>query len=241
MPSLLSRVGIGAAKVDTVLADAVVVPGQTITAKVNVEGGSTAQEIDAINLILATVYKSEDGIGVGILSQQRANEAFTIEPGETRSLDVEIEIPYATPLTIGQTRVWLRTALDVDWSLDPGDNDQIKVEPDARMRALLEAIEQLGFGLYDAQCKQVRSGFNTAFAQELEFKPRGGDYAGRVNELEVVIRPAADHVEVLLEVDARMGGVGGLLGGEIEQKRRIRFADAEVGSIRELIKAQLPN
>lgn len=241
MSSLLSRIGIGAAKVDTVLKQETVIPGQNVEASIHVEGGSTAQDVDAINLVLATMYKTDEGTGMGLLSQQRANKSFTIEPGETRSFDVEIVVPYETPLTVGHTRVWLRTGLDIDWSLDPGDDDQLQVKPDKRVTALFGAIEQLGFGIHDAECKQVLSGFKTSFAQELAFKPRGGNYAGRVNELEVVVRPEADHVEALLEVDARLGGLGGMLGGEIEQKRRIRFTGTDVDAIREQIKAQLPS
>lgn len=239
MPSLFSRLGIGAAAVDTVLDKQRAAPGETLDAKVHVKGGKEAQEIGRIELFLATQYRTDEGMGVGLLSQQYANEAFTIEPGQERAFDVQVAIPYEAPLTLGHTRVWLRTELAVDWALDPNDDDQLQIVPDARVAALLEAVDRLGFRLYDAECKQAMHGFTMGFAQELEFRPAGGAYQGRINELELVIRPQATHVDVTLDVDARMKGIGGLLGAETSNYAHLQFSEPNVEAIQQQLAAQL--
>lgn len=239
MPSLFSRLGIGAAEVDTVLDKQTATPGETLDAKVHVKGGKEAQDIGRIELFLATMYRTEEGTGVGLLSQQHANEAFTIEPDQERTFDVQVTVPYQAPLTLGHTKVWLRTELAVDWSLDPNDNDQLQIVPDQRVAALLQAVERLGFRLYEAECKQALHGFTMGFAQELEFKPADGPYRGRINELEMVIRPEADHVEVALDVDARMKGIGGLLGAESSNYARLQFSEPDVDAIQQQLSAHL--
>lgn len=239
MTSVLSRIGIGAAKVETILNQNAAAPGDQIGATVHVEGGNEAQDIDAINLVLMTTYRTDDGVSIGVLSSQKANEAFTIKPGEKKAFDVRVAIPRQTPLTIGRTNVWLRTGLDIEWALDPRDQDQLQIVPNPHMQTLFEAVENLGFDLHEAECKQVLSGFNLTFAQELEFKPKRGPYAGHINEIELVMQPGEHSMDVRMEVDARMSGIGGLLGGETESKRGFSFNELDRESVEKQVEACL--
>ncbi|MGR5488610.1 sporulation protein, partial [Vibrio alfacsensis] len=56
--------------------------------------------------------------------------AFTIEPGETRDFEVELDVPWNTPVTIGDSKVWLETGLDIALAADPTDKDMLTVRPD---------------------------------------------------------------------------------------------------------------
>ena len=54
---LLASVGIGQAKVDTILFDEVVEPGGILTGEIQIQGGQVDQEIDKIDLCLRTRAK----------------------------------------------------------------------------------------------------------------------------------------------------------------------------------------
>ncbi|MFB6072801.1 MAG: sporulation protein [Halobacterium sp.] len=205
MKDVLSRVGIGAATVDTILPETVTA-GDSVDATVRVEGGDTEQDVESVYFALCTEYRTEESARKGVVSKSRLAESFTIAPGETREFETEIEIPRDTPVSVGRTRVWVETGLDVDWALDPDDTDYLDVQPGSREAAVLDALEDLGFAVrkgHPVESDRLFSG--QRFVQEFELVPRSGPFAGAVDELELVTTPGEDGVGCLLEVDQRGG------------------------------------
>ncbi|WP_435358354.1 sporulation protein [Haloarchaeobius sp. DFWS5] len=207
MKKILSSVGIGAANVDTILPKTTVNPGETVEATVEIEGGSTEQEIDDIYFALMTRYKTDDGYRDAVIDKFHVGHDFTIGEGERREETVDIRVPYSTPVTMGNVKVWLKTGLDIDWAVDPKDTDYIDVQPGDRMNTLFDAVEGLGFSFYKADVEKASFGHSQPFIQEFEFKPRGGEFRGKLDELEVICSPSQNAVQVYLEIDRR----GGLL------------------------------
>jgi len=203
MKDVLSRVGIGAATVDAIVPETVTA-GDTVDVTVHVEGGETAQEVDGIYFALCTTYKTEESSRTGVVSEARLSESFTVEAGEEREFETEIEIPRDTPISVGRTKVWVETGLDIDWALDPDDTDYVEVEPSAYEAAVFDALEDLGFAVHEAQPVESEQFFaDDRFVQELEFVPRSGPFAGQVDEIELVTHPSERGVGCLLEVDKR--------------------------------------
>lgn len=81
--------------------------------------------------------------------------AFAIRPGERKEAPFSFRLPLNTPVTIGRTKIWLATGLDIANAVDPTDNDYIRVVPNSGMSAILTAIEDLGFRLREAECEQA--------------------------------------------------------------------------------------
>jgi len=228
MKEFLTRIGIGAAKVDTVLPKRRYRLGETVDARVDVTGGSAAQQVDDIYLAVMTRYHTDDSHGDGVIAKFQMAESFTIEPGEERSFETSFAVPWSTPLSLGGTRVWIKTGLDVDWALDPKDKDTIQVEPDDRVDALLEAMDRLGFHMRSAKVERGGYRYQQPFVQEIEFKP---DRRGKLKEVELLIFPDDSEVDVVVEVDRKMGGLAGALGGETERKRKLTYTDADPDAI----------
>ncbi len=231
MKKMLSRIGIGAAVVDAVLPKASFELGETFEVEVTVHGGAVDQEIQGIDLALLTIYKSNDTYSTGIIEKVQSRQAFTIAPGEKKSFVVPLTIPYHSPLSLGSTKVWLKTGLDIEWSLDPKDKDDLEVLPDDRMRALFDAVQSLGFTLRYAHCESGGLKFTRPFVQELAFLPSASELRGRVNEMELICDCSKRQVNVLVEVDRRIGGLLGVLGGELESKNRYSFTEPNVAAI----------
>ncbi|WP_433631527.1 sporulation protein [Halomicrococcus sp. NG-SE-24] len=239
MKEVLSRVGIGSATVDTVLPTTTLTAGESVDAEVHVEGGSTDQEVDAIYFALLTRYETDDSTRTGVVDKFRVADPFTIEAGERRTFAVTIDVPRDTPVTVGRTNVWLETGLDIDWAVDPDDEDPLQVAPGPRLATVFDALESLGFTVRTAECEAAPGGlFSGSFVQEIEFVPRSGPFSGRLDELEVVPRPTADSLEVGLEVDRR-GGLLSEMSDLDERLTRLRFTDESADEVERRLREEI--
>lgn len=151
----LASFGIGSAKVDSVLQQEVLYPGQSVKVTIHVYGGATEQAIDNIELKLCCRYIAEVASDRGQQQGQQIRRvphthtlaswslpyAFTIEAGETRDFQIELEVPWNTPVTIGDAKVWLETGLDIAMALDPTDKDILTVRPDPLMDGYLMLLK----------------------------------------------------------------------------------------------------
>ncbi|WP_135303214.1 sporulation protein [Haloarcula amylovorans] len=219
MKDVLSRIGIGSARVDTILPSSTVCAGDSVDAEVHVEGGSTDQDIDAIYFALETEYRTEEGYADAIVDKWRLTDPFTIEADDERRFETTIDVPRRTPVTVGSVSVEIETGLDISMAVDPEDEDRIEVRPTERLQAVFDALENLGFSLRSSSC-QARPGniFSTSarFVQEFEFRPQHGEFSGEVDEVEII--PVYDDggLTVHMEVDRR----GGLLSEAMDVDER---------------------
>lgn len=213
--NLLASVGIGAAKVDTRLSKNSVVPGEILEGEVYIRGGDVAQDIDDIYLKLITEYKREINDSTVyeecVLLNYRLLERFSIQAKEELVVPFSLPLPYEIPLTLGKTKVYIRTGLDIKLAINPRDRDVIEVKPHPLMQRVLQAIENLGFHLHQVECEETQHFGNTyPFVQEFEFRPTG-NYRQSLDELEIIFRLKPDELEVFLEIDKRARGLKGWL------------------------------
>lgn len=197
MGQLLSRLGIGAATVDTLLPGTELTPGETVEATVEIDGGEAAQEIDAIYFALLTRDAGEDRL----IDQFRLTDPFTLPAGERRTISQPVTIPPWTPITRGGRRVWLKTGLDVSWAVDPDDEDDIEVVPGPYVEALLGAIDQLGFDDRGSTLREPDWLGDRPFAQAFRFEPGARAYREDLDELTVVCVPRDSELKTVIEID----------------------------------------
>ncbi|MDS0260849.1 sporulation protein [Haloarcula sp. S1CR25-12] len=200
MKRVLSSIGVGAATVDTVFPRTELVPGETVTAEVELYGGDATQEIDGIYFDLKTRL-SEGEDEERLITEFALDEEIELSPGDERTVPVDIEIPPWVPLTRGGASVWLETGLDIDWAVDPTDEDRIDIVPDAYIQALFDALEELGFALRYAELVETPYLDDRPFAQEFDFRPTDSRFTDDLDELEVTIVPRSDDLRVFVEFD----------------------------------------
>lgn len=212
---LLASAGIGSAQVDTRLSRDSFVPGEIVQGEVYVTGGDIAQDIDEIYMYVVTHYerKRDDNTYKEecILLKHRVSERFSLAFKEQIVISFSLQLPYATPLTIGRQPVYLRTGLDIKNAVDPGDSDFIEVRAHPMMARVLDAVHDAGFQLFKVDCEYNRYlGRTYPFVQEFEFRP-SGRYRNQIEELEVIFFLKEDELEVYLEIDKRAHGFMGKL------------------------------
>jgi sporulation-control protein len=235
---LRSRLNIGGADVDTQLhGDGT--PGGPLPGAIVITGGKRPQEFRRIYVSLSTSYRREQNdqtttVGVTLL-QQDVSGPLTVQPGQRLELPLHLALPPDTPLSLGRAaKVSLRTGLDVEKAIDPKDEDPVHVVPNLLQRAVLDGFDRLGMRLHQVENEyDPRRGGPHHFVQELEFRPFGGPYAGRVDEIELVFRAAGDGYDVHLEVDRRGRGLGGFfaeLTDRDETRTGVRVGPAELAA-----------
>ncbi|WP_208854676.1 sporulation protein [Geobacillus thermoleovorans] len=241
---LLSSIGIGAATVDTKLAKAQYVQGETVEGVVDIRGGSIEQHIDEIYLALVTTYlreiddkKHEEK---AVLARYKVSGSLTIGPNETKTIPFQFALPYDVPVTLGSSRVWLQTGLDIKMALDPQDRDHLAIEPHPLVAAFLEAARQLGFRLHHVQCEQSPRYWQRRlpFVQEFEFKPASGPFKGCLDELEAIFFLSENSVEVLLEIDRKARGLSGLFAEALDMDEtfvRFTYGTGDIPALPQLL------
>ncbi len=214
---LLTSIGIGAAKVDTRLSKGSYVAGEIIEGTVSIKGGSSEQEIDNIYLTLMTDYEVEiDDKKVRrsvALEKIRLTEPFLISANEEKVVPFRMRIPFEAPSTLGRTRVWIQTGLDIKMAIDPQDTDYLEIKPHPLVTAFIDAARRLGFRLYQVDCEKTPSFFRNGlpFVQEYEFKAASGQFARKLDELEAVFQLTENEANVLLQIDRRVRGFSSFL------------------------------
>lgn len=244
---VFASVGIGAAKVDTKLEIETVTPGEEIRGVVEIQGGNIEQTIDSIYLTIHTTYiKERDDkkfTDVGQVDKFKLTEPFTIQANERKEIPIAFRIPSDTPLTIGRTKVWVATGLDIKNAVDATDKDFIKVVPNRLMEAVLNGVSDLGFRLREADCEEApyRLRRRLPFVQEFEFVPVSGPYRGRLDELELVFFPtSSDDMEIMLQVDRRARGLASLFAEALEMDEtnvRLRVSSSDIPTIKQKIQS----
>jgi len=234
----LSRVGIGSATVDTILESDTVQPGDSIDAHVEIEGGSDTQEVDELELAVATAYQVPSGdddvdYSTAEINEIELTDGFTIEPEVERTIEVPpIEIPVTTPATISQTSVWIQTGLEIDWSVDPTDEDKLTVEPGPYLETLLAAIENLGLQLDFAD--NVQSSFGPhKFAQFFEYEDYGGSEWNNLDDIEFFVAPAADRLTVQAAIESASTG---LFEGD-EERSEFTVTSTDVDTVESTVRS----
>ncbi|OUM90479.1 sporulation protein [Caldibacillus debilis] len=241
---LLASVGIGSATVDTKIFRSELVPGEKVEGIVQIRGGNVEQQIDSIYLSLYTTYelkKDDRRVREQIqIGRYRLTQSLVIRPNEGKEIPFSFELPLDTPLTIGKTKVWVRTGLDIKNAVDPADRDYISIVQTPLTGAIFHSLSQLGFRLRNADCEQAKGIFRNRlpFIQEFEFVPVRGPFRGKLDELEVVFFPKRQGVEVLMEVDRKARGFASLLAEALEMDEslvRFTVSEQDIPNLTEII------
>ncbi len=248
---VLASVGIGSAKVDTKLETDVVAPGGQIKGVVEIQGGNTQQQLNDVYLTVKTKYVKESDDKkyhvTGVIDQFRLIESMTLEKNERKTLPFSFHLPLDTPLSIGRTQVWIETGLDIKNAVDPTDKDYLRVVPNELMESVLQAVNNIGFRLREAECEQApyRLQRRLPFIQEFEYVPSAGPFRGRLDELEITFFPISnDEIEIFMQVDRKVRGLGSLFSEALnldESNLRFTVRKSDIANMQQKIQSVIQN
>jgi sporulation-control protein len=242
---VFASVGIGSAAVDTKLEKDTYMPGETVNGVVEIKGGKVEQQVDEIYLTLNTTYLRESDdkkyTVTAAIDRFRVTTPFVVRPNEKKDIPFSFQLPFDSPLSIGRSKVWVTTGLDIKGGVDPSDKDYLKVVPNPLMSAVFTAIEHLGFRIREADCEEAprRLRGRLPFVQEFEFVPTSGVFRGKLDELEVVFFPSGNgNLDIMFQVDRRANGLAGLFSeaiGADETNVRLSVSNADIPYLQQKI------
>jgi sporulation-control protein len=244
---VFASVGIGSAAVDTKLERDTYMPGEAVKGVVEIKGGKVEQQVDEIYLTLNTTYLKESDdkkyTVTAAIERFRLTTPFVIRANEKKDIPFTFQLPFDTPLSIGRSKIWVTTGLDIKGGVDPSDKDYLKVVPNPLMSEVFNAIDNLGFRIREADCEEAprRLRGRLPFVQEFEFVPTSGLFRGRLDELEVVFFPSGnDSLDIMLQVDRRARGLSGLFSeaiGADETNVRLSVSNADIPNLQQKIQS----
>lgn len=242
-----ASIGIGAAKVDAKLDQSAFTAGENLTGTLYIQGGNIDQEINGIDLHLVTeVIKEVDDKKVkqhASFVTYRVASSFLIGKGEKKQLPFSFPLPLDTPITLGNSKIWLETALDISLALDPTDQDFVTIKPHPAIHTLLEATRSLGFVLRKVENLPFRRS-TIGLIQELEFVPTSGDFKGKLDEIELIFFLEPRGVRIMMEIDRKARGLVSFLAESLdldESKVSVFLTFDEIGQGVPAIAARLHN
>jgi sporulation-control protein len=219
---MMAKVGIGNIDIDTQFHTDAFVPGELVEGVIIAKGGSVEQKVDKIYFQIMTEYRKPSPIDnepnrmvteTVVIANILLGESFVFEPGESIEIPFQFVLPHETPISIGVSKIWIRTGMDIDNAVDPSDRDNIEVLAHPHTSAIFEALEELGFYLHKAENEYFpQHNYHLPFIQNFEFVPyKNSEYSRSVEELELVFYPDNNGVKILMEFDRKARGFSGLL------------------------------
>ncbi|EKQ57623.1 MULTISPECIES: sporulation protein [unclassified Clostridium] len=222
----MATMGIGSAKIDTVLEGNSFRVGEEFNGKIYVKGGNVDQYINKITVKLMTYYLTEeikrsvddDNNEKEEIITERHNiiidqiefvESFTIEAKQTVDFDFSFKIPEITPITLERQAVWIETDLDISAGIDSSDRDYIEILPHPYVQHIFDILSDLGFQVIE--CEQKYTAFDgraLPIVQEFKFRPTSFLH-GEVDDLEIIFNLCNHGLEMYVEIDRKLRGIKG--------------------------------
>lgn len=221
---LLSKLGIGSAKINLVLHHPHVRVGEKIEGEFFIEGGMTEQHIRKLDVELRLIVHANGQQHRQTVAVIPVASSFMLHPGERKVLPFVYTLPLHLPVTRYGVEYVFVTRLDIADGVDAVDEDSIRILPPVPLEKMFYALDKLGFR------EKPTSGKITAHGQEFSFFPTSV-FRGVIEEIECLAFLDEQGVRLQLEVDVLTGMFG---HGEREWKREVFFSYDEVNDVERL-------
>ncbi|WP_309088178.1 sporulation protein [Domibacillus sp.] len=127
-----SSIGIGSIKVDTMIDQKAVSPGETINGYVYIKGGKVEEPIDKVQILLYLQYEEVKEDSDFSWHEKHFQEVIlpfkrNIKASEAHKVPFSIKIPLQGPKTDETHKWFIRTKVFIDQAVDPEDEDEVMI------------------------------------------------------------------------------------------------------------------
>ncbi|WP_209122737.1 sporulation protein [Alkalihalobacillus sp. BA299] len=147
---ILSSIGIGSAKVNTVLLKKDIERGKVTKGEVHIFGGKSEQKISKIYIhVDSEFHKSDDDMTefrniTEPIVEIEITDVVTVSPHEEKIIPFSFILPYYTPITFGKQKVTLQTELDINFINHPVETNDFNVT-DQWLNEILSYLNMCGY------------------------------------------------------------------------------------------------
>jgi sporulation-control protein len=191
---IMSKLGVGSAKVDLILQSQKVALGEAIQGEFHIEGGTVKQNINKLEVELLIKVHVNGKPFTKSIAIIPITSAFTIQPGEKKTVPFSYKLPMNLPITRNGIQYTFVTRLDIAGGVDTLDHDSITVTPPVQLENIFNALSELGFR------EKGTSGKITKYSQEFEFFPVN-EWIHQIQEIEFQVFIEENGIRLHMEVD----------------------------------------
>ncbi|WP_298775315.1 sporulation protein [uncultured Shewanella sp.] len=226
----LVKLGIGAARVEVIIENETLQPGENVSGVVKVIGRHFSHEVNKIELIIWSNYIAEEEYDCGQqvclretekhhkLSRFLLNTELLIEAQQVKYIPFSFPLPLSTPLSFGRNKIWISPHINVEHSLEKSQSTLLTITPSAIQNTVFSALNHLGFVMKKADCEACSSPLSPMpFIQEFECKAQSGYFSEQFDELEFVMHQNSEHLQLQLEFDYKNRGLTGFVNKYIQR------------------------
>jgi sporulation-control protein len=147
---LLSSIGIGSAKVNTVLLGEKIERGKEIKGEVHIYGGKAEQKISEIYIHIDSEFHKDDNETTDFrdvkepILEIKITDPVVVQPNEEKVIPVSFFMPYYMPATFGNQQVTIETEIDINFVNHPVETHKFLVF-DPMIDDILTYLNKRGF------------------------------------------------------------------------------------------------
>jgi sporulation-control protein spo0M len=147
---ILSSIGIGSAKVNTVLLENNIERGKETLGEVHIFGGIADQKISEIYIHIDSAFHKEDDDTtdfrnvVESILEIKITDPVIVKAHEEKVIPFSFVLPYYTPVTFGNQKVAIKTEIDINFINHPVENHDFVVY-DQMVNTILSFLSDRGF------------------------------------------------------------------------------------------------
>lgn len=138
-------------QINTQMEEELVYQGGKLTGDIHIHSGQKEQKIDNIYLKIY-VHPSKDSSEKIEVTTYQIVKSFTIQPNESHTFPIECVLPYDTPLSSQETKLWIHTLVEIDKVLYTCDQSELNVNPHPNVQKILDSLKVVGFTLESTNC-----------------------------------------------------------------------------------------
>jgi sporulation-control protein len=148
---VLSSIGIGSAKVNTVLMDKKIERGQEITGEVHIFGGKTEQKISEIYIHIDSEFHKDDDHTTDFrdiiepILEIKITNPLIVKPHEEKVIPFSFHMPYYMPVTFRNQEVTIKIEVDIKYFINHLVESHNFVVSDQMIEGILNYLTNHGF------------------------------------------------------------------------------------------------
>lgn len=147
---ILSSIGIGSVKVNTVLLGKNIERGKETKGEVHIYGGKAEQKISEIYIHIDSEFHKDDDDTTDFrdvtepILEIKITDPVIVNPHEEKVIPFSFFLPYYTPITFGKQKVTIATEIDINFINHPVENHDFVVG-DQWIYDILTYLDKQGF------------------------------------------------------------------------------------------------
>lgn len=197
---VLRNAGIGSVRIEILPEQLQFGPKQEIRGLIGIYGGLLPQYIHQVRLGLTTSVLVDEEEVKTTWATYPLSVHLEVAPHTFYPVPFSWVLPEDLPMSTGNIAWELDAAVNVRYESQPL---AVEVLPHPIVAAVNDSFEQLGFQIFNSCISAIQEATyqRLPYAQQFEWRPEEGEFAGKLEQVLVTVLPKSDLITFYMEID----------------------------------------